>query len=62
MVTRAQTVSRYVVRQACERLAYVKAKILGVILNHIDIDSPEYKDYRSSYQSYYTAYAIDNEP
>ena len=45
--------------QACERLAYVKAKVLGVILNGIDIQSPEYKDYRSSYTSYYASYATD---
>ena len=29
LVIKAQEASRYVVRQACERLAYVKAKILG---------------------------------
>jgi succinoglycan biosynthesis transport protein ExoP len=59
LVARAQEVSRYVVGQACERLAYVKAKVLGVILNGIDIQSPEYRDYKSSYMSYYAGYAID---
>jgi hypothetical protein len=34
----------------------VKAKILGVVLNSIDMQSPEYKEYRSSYMSYYTTY------
>jgi Mrp family chromosome partitioning ATPase len=61
LVAKGQAVSYHVVRQACERLAYVRAKILGVILNHIDIQGPEYKDYRSSYQSYYTAYTTNNE-
>lgn len=56
LVTKGQAVSRHVVRQACERLAYVRAKILGVVLNDIDIRSPEYQEYRSSYDSYYTAY------
>jgi capsular exopolysaccharide synthesis family protein len=57
VVAKAQNVSRYAVRQACERLVYVKAKILGVVLNNIDIHSPEYNEYRGSYMSYYTAYA-----
>jgi succinoglycan biosynthesis transport protein ExoP len=57
LVARAQAASRYVVRQACERLAYVRAKVLGVILNGIDMQSPEYKDYRNSYASYYAGYA-----
>jgi capsular exopolysaccharide synthesis family protein len=60
VVAKAQDVSRYAVRQACDRLAYVQAKILGVVLNNIDIHSPEYHDYRGSYMSYYTAYATDN--
>jgi capsular exopolysaccharide synthesis family protein len=57
LVARAQATSRYVVRQACERLAYVRAKVLGVILNDIDMQSPEYRDYRNSYASYYAGYA-----
>jgi succinoglycan biosynthesis transport protein ExoP len=61
LVTKALTVSRHVVQQACERLAYVRAKILGVILNQIDLQSPEYRDYRNSYQSYYTAYTTGDE-
>jgi succinoglycan biosynthesis transport protein ExoP len=62
LVTKAQVVSRHVVRQACKRLAYVRAKVLGVILNNIDLRSPEYKDYRTSYQSYYSTYMADHEP
>jgi succinoglycan biosynthesis transport protein ExoP len=56
LVVKGQGISRYIARQACERLAYVKATLLGVILNRVDIRSPEYGDYRSSYVSYYTAY------
>jgi capsular exopolysaccharide synthesis family protein len=59
LIVKSQAVSRSVVRQACERLIYARAKILGVVLNHINIHSPEYKDYRSSYTSYYAAYAAD---
>ncbi|HXH09743.1 MAG TPA: polysaccharide biosynthesis tyrosine autokinase [Alphaproteobacteria bacterium] len=60
LVTKAMTVARHVVQQACERLAYVRAKILGVVLNQINLQSPEYKDYRTSHQSYYTAYMTDD--
>ena len=59
VVAKAQEASRYVVRQACERLAYVKAPVLGVVLNNIDIRSPEYKEYRGANVEYYTAYATD---
>jgi capsular exopolysaccharide synthesis family protein len=61
LVAKAQEVSRYAVRQACERLAYVKAKILGVVLNYIDIHGPEYSEFRGSYVSYYTSYATGNQ-
>jgi succinoglycan biosynthesis transport protein ExoP len=57
LVARGQEVSRHVARQACDRLTYVRANVLGVILNGLDIHSPEYKDYKSSYVSYYTGYA-----
>jgi polysaccharide biosynthesis transport protein len=60
LVAKAQDVSRYTARQACERLAYVKAKILGVVLNSIDIQSPEYNEFRGSYMSYYTSYVTGN--
>lgn len=60
LVIKSQEVSNHVVRQARERLAYVKARFLGVVLNSIDLRSPEYKDYRSSYVSYYTSYPTDN--
>jgi polysaccharide biosynthesis transport protein len=60
LVARGQEVSRYVACQARDRLAYVRANVLGVVLNGLDIDSPEYKDYKSSYVSYYTGYATDD--
>ena len=57
LVVKGQQISRYIARQACERLAYVRANVLGVVLNSIDIQGPEYKDYKSSYVTYYTGYA-----
>jgi len=56
LVVKGQKVSRHVVRKAHERLAYVKAKVLGVILNSVDISSPEYKQFKQSYTSYYANY------
>ena len=61
LVAKAQDVSRHAARQACERLAYVKAKILGVVLNNIDMQNPEYHEFRGSYLSYYTGYATGND-
>jgi polysaccharide biosynthesis transport protein len=61
LVTKAQGVSRFAARQACERLAYVNAKILGVVLNSIDMRSPEYHEFRGSYMSYYASYVTGNE-
>jgi capsular exopolysaccharide synthesis family protein len=40
-------------RRALERLDKVGARMLGVVLNGIDIRDPEYFDYRSYYPSYY---------
>jgi succinoglycan biosynthesis transport protein ExoP len=54
LVVKGQGVSCYVARRACERLAYVKATLLGAVLNNVNIQSPEYGDYRSSYVSYYS--------
>jgi capsular exopolysaccharide synthesis family protein len=61
LVARGQAVSRHVVRKACDRLDFVQARILGVVLNGVDLWSPEYGQYRSSYVSYYSNYAKSNE-
>jgi succinoglycan biosynthesis transport protein ExoP len=61
LVAKAQAISRYAARQACDRLTYVKAKILGVVLNSIDMQGPEYNEFRDSYVSYYHGYATGNE-
>ena len=39
-------------RHAIERLAAVRANVLGVVLNGVDMRNSDYTDYRS----YYTAY------
>ena len=42
-------------RQAIDRLGAGRAKLLGVLLNGIDINSPDYGYYRYYYLSYYNA-------
>ena len=60
LVAKGQEISRHIARQACDRLAYVRANVLGVVLNGLDIHSPEYKDYKSSFVSYYAGYPTDD--
>ncbi len=57
LVTRGREVSRSIVRKARERLDYVDAKVLGVVLNGVDILSAEYSEDRYLYQSHYSRYA-----
>jgi Mrp family chromosome partitioning ATPase len=52
LVVGGQRISWPVVRKACERLVYVRAKILGVILNGVNIEMPEYKEYRAFRSTY----------
>jgi succinoglycan biosynthesis transport protein ExoP len=49
-------------RRALERLDKVGARMLGVILNGIDIRDPEYFDYRSYYPSNYASVEDDSDP
>lgn len=49
-------------RRALERLDKVGARMLGVILNGIDIRDPEYFDYRSYYPTYYASMEEDSGP
>jgi Mrp family chromosome partitioning ATPase len=61
LVIKDQEISRYIARQSRERLIHVKAEVLGVILNNIDLRSPEYKYYRSSYASYLSGYSTNHQ-
>ena len=56
LITRGTEVPRNLVRRARDRLDYVEARILGVVLNGIDIMSAEYAQYRQVYRRYYTNY------
>ena len=59
LVARGGEVSRQLVRRARERLDYVKAQILGVVLNGVDISNAEYGEHRYIYSSQYTRYSED---
>jgi hypothetical protein len=51
VVVNGQSTPAALARQAMDRLAVVQARILGVVLNGVDIRNPEYAYYQS-YQSY----------
>jgi len=51
-VTRAGHTGKENFRVAMKRLAQVKAPVLGVVLNGVDLDSPEYAYYSSYYYNY----------
>jgi capsular exopolysaccharide synthesis family protein len=53
LVFNGQTTTSASARHALERLDRIGARILGVILNGIDIRYPDYVDYRSYYPSHY---------
>jgi capsular exopolysaccharide synthesis family protein len=55
LVFHGQQTSAHSARQAVERLDSIGAKLLGIILNGVDIRNPDYVDYRSYYPSYYAA-------
>jgi polysaccharide biosynthesis transport protein len=52
LVFNGQSTTTASARRALERLDRIGARILGVILNGIDIRYPDYVDYRSYYPSY----------
>ena len=53
LVLHGQKTTTQSARQAVERLDSIRATLLGVILNGVDIRNPDYVDYRSYYPSYY---------
>jgi capsular exopolysaccharide synthesis family protein len=52
MVARAGSTGKENFRVSIKRLAQVKAPVLGVVLNGVDLDSPEYAYYSSYYYNY----------
>jgi succinoglycan biosynthesis transport protein ExoP len=56
LVAKGHDVPSDLVRRARDRLNFVDAKILGVVLNGVDISGAEYAQYRRLYRSHYTNY------
>jgi Mrp family chromosome partitioning ATPase len=50
LVVNSQETPKPVIKRACSRLSYARAKILGVLLNRVDLRS---EDYAYLYASYY---------
>lgn len=53
LVVRGQETTAEAARRVVEGLEGVRAHILGVVLNGVDMRNPDYADYRSYYKSYY---------
>jgi polysaccharide biosynthesis transport protein len=51
LVVSSQQTPKDVAKEACARLNYARAKILGVVLNRVDLRSRDYAYYYSSYTS-----------
>jgi len=51
-VTRSAQTGKDNFRMSMKRLAQVRAPVLGVVLNCVDLDSPEYSYYSAYYYSY----------
>jgi Mrp family chromosome partitioning ATPase len=51
LIVAGASTARKLVRETCGRLAHVGAKILGVVLNRIDLENNSYQHY-----SYYNSY------
>jgi capsular exopolysaccharide synthesis family protein len=66
LVVSAQT-PRQAVHEACDRLGHVGARVLGVVLNKLDVTSPDFHyhhrySYRYSYHYYSSGNQSDSEP
>ncbi len=52
VVVNSLTTAKQQIRVACARLKYARAKIFGVLLNKVNLQSPEYKYYKNYYYHY----------
>jgi capsular exopolysaccharide synthesis family protein len=51
LVIGGQSTPRDLVKQACTKLRYARARILGMVLNRVDPKQGSYRDYRQLYES-----------
>ena len=59
LVMHSRKTSRFSTRQALENLEAVRARVLGVVLNGVDLRNPEYASYRHYYSSYYASVNLE---
>jgi polysaccharide biosynthesis transport protein len=52
VVVNSATTAKQQIRVACARLKYARSKIFGVVLNKVNLQSPEYKYYKNYYFHY----------
>jgi polysaccharide biosynthesis transport protein len=52
LVVNSSKTAKQHVRAACSRLEFARAKVFGVLLNEVDVNSPHYKHYRQYYGGY----------
>jgi len=61
LVMHSQKTSKFSARQALQTLESVRANILGVVLNGVDLRNPDYASYRYYYSSYYASVNTETE-
>ncbi len=52
LVVNSSKTAKQHARAACSRLEFARAKVFGVLLNEVDVNSPHYKHYRQYYGGY----------
>ena len=52
LVVNSSKTAKQHARAACARLEFARAKVFGVLLNEVDVNSPHYKHYRQYYGGY----------
>ncbi len=62
LVVNSSKTAKQHVRAACAKLAFARAKVFGVVLNEVDVNSQHYQYYRRYYGSYdtYHPYSSDS--
>jgi capsular exopolysaccharide synthesis family protein len=64
LVIRSAQTTKVALRRSCDLLASVKAKVVGVLLNAVDLSSPDYYyyyEYQDKYSRYYQEGSSEND-
>jgi Mrp family chromosome partitioning ATPase len=52
VIVNSEKTAKQQIRVACARLKYARSKIFGIVLNKVNLQSPEYKYYKNYYFHY----------